>query len=321
MTGSESAAQRVSATERLERLLAMVPWIAGHPDGAPIDEVCDRFGVTPTELVKDLEVVMMVGVHPFTPDMLIDAWVDDDLVIIRYAEAFRRPLRLTASEAVGLVAAASAVRSIPGADRDGPLHRAVTKLAGVLGADQGPGLDVDLGDASAEIFGLLDEARRARRQIDIDYADPGEETHRHRRIEPAHLFSAAGNWYVSGWCHRAAENRLFRVDRILQARPTEDPFDRPGGAGDTEVNFDEELPRIRLRVDRSSAWIIDPVPVLTRVDGEDASEIELAVGSRRWMGRLLLRLGPAATVVEADPRLDAMLLAKNEAEAIRARYR
>ena len=51
---------------RLQRLLAMVPWIAAH-DGPTIDEVCERFGITPEQLAADLEVVWLVGLPPYTP--------------------------------------------------------------------------------------------------------------------------------------------------------------------------------------------------------------------------------------------------------------
>ena len=45
---------------RLQRLLAMVPWIAAH-DGPTMDEVGERFGITPAQLAADLEVVWLVG--------------------------------------------------------------------------------------------------------------------------------------------------------------------------------------------------------------------------------------------------------------------
>ena len=114
-----------SATDRLRRLLALVPWVAAHADGATVDEICTRFDFTPARLLDDLDTVMMVGVHPFTPDTLIDVWVTDDRVTIRYADSFTRPLRLTPGEAVALVAAARGLLATPGSEPDGPLARAL----------------------------------------------------------------------------------------------------------------------------------------------------------------------------------------------------
>ena len=87
---------RLTARDRLARLLAIIPWVAEHPDGAPIDDIVERFAYPRAQLLDDLQdVVFFVGVHPFTPDSLIEVEVGDDRVSIRYAEWFSRPLRLS----------------------------------------------------------------------------------------------------------------------------------------------------------------------------------------------------------------------------------
>ena len=76
-----------ASAERLQRLLAMVPWIAAQ-DGPRIDEVCSRFGITPAQLAADLEVIWLVGLPPYTPDALVDVVQEGDRVWIHYAEVF-----------------------------------------------------------------------------------------------------------------------------------------------------------------------------------------------------------------------------------------
>lgn len=309
-----------SATERLARLLALVPWVAAHPDGVPVDEVCARFAVDREQLLDDIDTVMLVGVHPFTPDTMIEAWVDDDRVIIRYADTFARPLRLTAQEAVGLVTAAQGLAAVPGGDRHGPLQRAIDKLAGVLGPGGDPALRVDLGGASRDVFDLLDRARADRLQAEIIYPDADDATGHRRRIEPARLFSASGNWYVAGWCHRAGDHRVFRVDRIVSAEVTDEAFTQEVPDTPDAVRIDEAAPQVELEVDRSTAWLLDTVPVVQRHDRGDTVGVTLAVGSPRWLARLLVQLGPTARIVASDPRLPAAELARAEAARIRARY-
>ena len=133
-----------TATDRLRRLLALVPWVAAHPEGVPIAEVCARFEIAPDRLVADLETVMMVGVHPFTPDTLIDLWLDDGVVTVRYADSFTRPLRLTPAEAVDLVTSARALLAPRARALRRPLPRALDKLAEVLGPDALAAVDVTL---------------------------------------------------------------------------------------------------------------------------------------------------------------------------------
>src|SRR5256885_7751445 len=111
---------RLGAEPRLRRLLAVVPWVAAH-EGPTIDEVCSRFGCTEDELLADLELLWFCGLYPYTPDMLIEVDIADGRVWIRYAEYFRRPLRLTPAEGLALVGAGAALQSVARADPGGPV--------------------------------------------------------------------------------------------------------------------------------------------------------------------------------------------------------
>ena len=53
--------------------LSVIPWVAEHPDGALIDDIVERYAYPRAQLLDDLQdVVFFVGVHPFTPDSLIE---------------------------------------------------------------------------------------------------------------------------------------------------------------------------------------------------------------------------------------------------------
>jgi proteasome accessory factor C len=49
-----------AATERLSRLLAMVPYLVTR-QGIPLAEAAREFGITEEELVKDLELLFVCG--------------------------------------------------------------------------------------------------------------------------------------------------------------------------------------------------------------------------------------------------------------------
>src|SRR5205807_7438854 len=139
---------------RLPRLLALIPWVAGR-DGPRMDEVCARFGYKEAELVADLELLFLCGLHPYTPDVLIDVDIADGRVWIRYADYFSRPLRLTPAEGLALLAAGKAVQSFPGADQSGPLARGLAKLARTLGVAGEDALDVALAAVPEEVMGTI----------------------------------------------------------------------------------------------------------------------------------------------------------------------
>src|SRR3954469_17690992 len=159
---------RVSADDRLRRLLALVPWVVAH-DGPTIEEVCARFGLTESELIAELDLVWCCGVHPFTPDSLMEVTVEDERVWIKYADWFDRPLRLTPEEGLALVAAGAALLAVPGADPEGPLARGLRKIAGVLGLDPNGAIEVRLGAVSDAVLSSLRDAVTESKQVEIDY--------------------------------------------------------------------------------------------------------------------------------------------------------
>lgn len=62
-------------------------------------------------------------------------------------------------------------------------------------------------------LGLLRQALRERRRLDIAYAD-AEGRPSERRLDPLGLFFWGDRWTLVGWCHLRGDFRHFRVDRI-----------------------------------------------------------------------------------------------------------
>ena len=122
--GSHPREPRRSSARGSQRVLALVPWILAHP-GVTLAELATRFEVSERELERDLELLPMCGLPPYTADRLIDVSVIDGAVEIRLAEYFERPLRLTPAEGLALLAAGRALLAVPGSDTDGPLATAL----------------------------------------------------------------------------------------------------------------------------------------------------------------------------------------------------
>lgn len=290
----------LKADERLRRLLALVPWVAGQ-DGPKVADVCARFGCTEAELLDDLDHLFLCGLHPYTPDALIEVDVADGRVWIRYADYFARPLRLTPAEGMALVAAAKSILATPGADATGPLARGVAKLTGALGPG-GDAVDVELGEAPGGVLDALRSAVGERRQVAIDYYAFGRDEWTERVVDPYAVFSAAGQWYLSAYCHAVDDERLFRVDRVRRAELQDATFAPPAGEPDFTVYEPRpDDPRVVLDLAPEAAWVIEQYPVesVTR-RARGHQRVRLAVSERAWLERLLLRLGTTATVVEGD---------------------
>lgn len=314
---------RLTARDRMARLLSVMPWVAER-DGATVDEISTRFDYPRDQLMRDLrEVLLFVGVHPFTPDTLIEVDINDDVVTIHYADWFTRPLRLSTDDGARLLTAGRTVLSMmPDDDETGPLVRALAKLEMALGDGADRAVDVRLGEAPEAILDGLRRALAERRQIDIEYYAYGRDELTRRRVDPARMFSDGGQWYLSGWCHRAEADRVFRVDRIRSLAVTDDPV-----AADTpesvDVNFTPSAndPRISLRLSPAAAWVAETYPAESVDHHPDGSvDVDMTVTAMPWLERLLLRLGPAAEVLEADDRIGSDVAARAAARVL-ARYR
>jgi len=312
--------RRTTADDRLRRLLALVPWVAAQ-GGADVEEVCTRFGCTEDELRSDLELLFMCGVHPFTPDSLVEAWLEDGRVHISYADWFRRPLRLTPAEGLVLVATARAQLSVPGTDPAGPLARALDKVAVLVGVEPGEGVEVELGEADRGLLAELQAASAGRQRVEIDYYSFGSDRFTTRLVDPWHTFSSGGAWYLRGHDHLADEPRLFRVDRIRGSRPTDQEFKPPADPGPAEAYTRRPGdPVVTIDLDPAAAWVaghhpVDDVEVLAG----GRTRVSLPVSEPVWLARLLVQLGPLAAVVDGPPELAGLGAAT--ATRLLARYR
>ena len=320
---------KLTARDRMTRLLAVIPWVV-EQDGALLDDVATRFDYPRAQLVADLtEVVLFVGVHPFTPDSLIEVDITDDRVQIRYADWFSQPLRLTPEEGARLVTAGRSVLSLDataaddasGPERASPLLRALTKLGTALGESADRAVDVRLGDAPEATLHTLRRAVAAGTQVELDYYTYGRDELTSRVVDPARVFSDHGNWYLHGYCHRAGDERVFRVDRIRDARALDTPVERTletAGASFTPAGDD---PRVRLHLPADAGWVVEQYPteaVETQPDG--SIDVVMAVTATPWLERLLLRLGPSARIVDANEAIPEDLVHAAAARVL-ARYR
>lgn len=306
---------RPIAAKQVQRILALVPWIAAHP-GSPKDEIAARFGIAVEQLQADLDLVMMIGVPPYSPAEYIDVFDDGETVTIRIAEYFRRPLRLGPHEGLALLAAGRTLLAVPGSDPDGPLATALEKLARALDL---PDLAVEV-DAPPFVEAVREAAARHER-IAIEYWSAGRDEVTTRCIDPQAVFFALGAWYVNAFCHRARDERLFRIDRMRALSVTGEHFEpfepTPPPADLYTPRFDD--PRYTIELPPSARWVAETYPTTEVTERPDGSlRVVLVVSETAWLERLVLRVGTAAQVSGAE---GAEEIARAAARRVLARYR
>ncbi len=316
-TGVVSEAARRSLS-RLERILLLVPYCVAHP-GVSIGELARRLGAPEKEILDDLNLLFVCGLPDYTPADLIEVVIEEDTVVIKMADYFARPLRLTRTEAIPLYLKAQALVHLlhgAGDDRSGlkelaSLRAALEKLGRALLPQEGgvaeltKRIKVQLESGESKWLGLLRDAVTEHRQIDLEYYTYTRDNMTRRKVEPHLVFASLGHWYFSGFCHLAQDKRMFRLDRIKSLELSDELFIPPDDA-------DAELPPplvyvpgpddvlVKIRVSRAVAqWL----PEYYRVDKTKdlrggRQELEFRTDGIPRLEKLLLRFGAGVEVVE-----------------------
>ncbi len=304
-------------------MLSIIPWVAAHPDGVSTGELCGRFAIDRSELIADLETVSMVGLAPFTPDVLIEVIIDEDHVRINLPHAFERPLRMGPEQALALVVRMQGLLAVPGFDPGGPLSRGLGKLSAATGVELDTTLGIELGRAEPQVLDLLRTALHSKRKIEFDYYTYGRDEHTHRIVDPHSIRSHRGQWYLSGFCNSSNEERTFRIDRIstpvLGGEMSGVITSSPPSPHSAEYTPSEDDPVIELLLTSTATWVLERFPYekLTRM-ADGRLSVELRFSSLQRLERLLLRLGSDGAV--SDGPVEMRDAARDAARRVLARY-
>lgn len=312
---------RLTAADRMRRLLAVIPWVSGRGEVA-LSEIADRFDYPIEQLRRDLtEVVQFVGVYPYTPDMLIEVYLDDENERVSFALAdyFTSPLRLTPEEGLSLVSAGLGLLG-SSAGQDSALERALHKVADRFDVALGDELEVSLGGADPVVVDQAMGAAQSSHCVTVDYYSLHRGRTTTRTIEPHRVFSEAGEWYLRGHCRLAGEIRTFRLDRVMSLAVEDETFEPPSTTDATLFAAHEDDIRVTLKLRPEAAWVAEAFPVEEVKRTPRTLRVTLAVSSLTWLQRLLLQLGEQASVEKVVPPLPDDFLA-DAARRILLRYR
>lgn len=302
MPPAETRQAPAKTSERLRRLLAIVPYLVQHP-GTAVLEATRLFGLSERDLLDDLNLLFVSGLPPYGPGDLIDVDIQEGRIWIGMADYFARPLRLTRSEALALYLRGIDLAGAPGLSEAPELASALRKLADGLGPDTLGDLPVRIASAGEDrpVAGL-DELRRAaaeHERVRIEYHAASSAETTTREIDPEEVFLAIGSWYVAAWDGRSDAERLFRVDRIRSVERTGERFEPRGlqGAGRPLYTPGEHDVEVRLRLSPDARWVAEYYETTSETELPDGGlEVVLPAGRLEWLERLLLRLGPQAEV-------------------------
>lgn len=296
----------------LEKVLAILPVVQAN-QGIRVSELSRITGIPEAEIVTDLpDLVNLCGVPPYSPVDLVDLAVENDRVTIRFAEQFRRPVRLTLREALAVDMALAGCEE----QEDGPFARAVAGIRAKLREAVSPEVAEELVKAgegirlvhspglAARLLGVIREAMNRQVEVRIEYFSRSRGRVEERTIQPYGFFEQGGHWYVVALAVERNEVRTFRADRIKSAVPTERDFE-------VREDFDISAYRtagppepgdpalaVSLRFDAAVArFAMEGFPAEAFKEAPDGSVVaRVLTGSTPWLVAELMRWGGTVEV-------------------------
>ena len=295
----------VTSTERLQRLLALVPYVVSRKV-VGLEETATAFGVTQRQLVDDLNLLWCVELRAPDPYCPIDLSYEGGEIMVSQAESIARPLRLAVDEAAALLVALRMLAEVPGAQDRSALSRLIAKLEAAAGEAASVSAQVAIQLDSHNGEGYADQIRRALeggRRLHLSYYVPGRDETTERDVDPMRLLVVDGRPYLEGWCLRAEGVRLFRLDRVLALEELDVPSSPPPDAEHVDVDSglfrpSESDVRVELELSAEGRWVAEYYPCESVTDLADGRvRVVLRTPDTGWVRRLALRLGEDGRVM------------------------
>jgi proteasome accessory factor BC len=316
--GSRGRSESVIRPERFARLVTLAGLLIGaarEENTLPVDQVLRELNISADELREDIEVLNVVnfggGTYVLYAEIVGDEIeVDPDT----YGDNFARPARLLPLEAKALVAAIDLFGDhLPQAG----LATAREKIVGALGHDPSQeGLEIAPGRDDSHVVRTVNEAIHLHRILELHYYKENEDEFVKREVEPYQLVNGPEGWYLGCYDVGRSDTRHFRLDRMKEARMTDEEFEPREGI-DERLAEQEWLAhgevasagvaRVWVAPERAR-WLREERTVVEELS-DGAVVVEVPYGSTDWLVREILKGAGDLVALEPDDAREAVLAA------------
>lgn len=307
-----------TAGQQLERILYLLP-LAGREGGVGLAEAAERLGVSVSTVQRDIEeMTARAFYHPAGGADEIQILLEADRVRIYSNRKFDRPTKLSGREmlalAVGLRAAAAEAPLDAAAGIRDLAHRIEMELAVTSSGGEEERFEIAGGDHQEEgVRSLLRHAVGSGTSCRIRYLKPAALEPEERDVDPYAVAYASGRWYLLAYCHLREEVRAFRLDRMLEATPLADGFEKPGDFDPAHYVADgrvfrsdgEEQDVVVSYSARVAPWVREHGPVQEL--GNGGVSVSFTTADQGWIVRHVLQYGPEAEILAPSPAREMLI--------------
>ena len=228
------------------RVLALVASAEKNGGMLTFEESAAILGCTERDIPRLAAKLSTISAPPFGPDDNLDVVVKGSLLYVEAPDAWGNWNALPVADVSLLVAA---LRSLA-TGLDAPNRTQAEALASRLLRTLHTELARDAQDRAQavtwglahgvdqQVYDVLHPALEQRRVVTLHYYNHSRDEMQSREVRPHRVVQHDGRWYLSASEHSSAEHRLWRLDRVMSAEPTEQHFE---GEGPTHDLFRREV--------------------------------------------------------------------------------
>lgn len=299
-----------TATSRLARLLALVPYVLTH-QGVSFAEASREFGISESQLKDDLNLIFVSGLPGYTPLELIDVVMDHDTIHIRNADVIAKPMRLAPDEALALLLGLQLLEPLAGeevaalkekisASSVTPVNEIAERLAVI--------------DEVNPVGAIAQDALSKQRRLLLDYYVPSRDEVTQREVDPIRVEVLDGHTYLIAYCRVSEAIRHFRMDRVLSAKIVDRPAAPPTDADANGPLFatSSTANEVILHIAPTARWLIDHL--MARVI--DESTIAAPLAEPEFFVRLVLSMAGQVQILEPASLADQVRAKAQSALAV-----
>jgi predicted DNA-binding transcriptional regulator YafY len=146
-------------------------------------------------------------------------------------------VRITEGELIALFLAERLMQQFQGTPYAADVTSAFAKLSTSLPDEVSVNLEhlresysyrpTPVAESDVKRFALLAQAVREHRRLQLDYWTASRDTTTSRQVDPYHLTSSGGEWYLIGYCHVREDVRMFAPARIRKLQMLDETFELP----------------------------------------------------------------------------------------------
>lgn len=303
------------AADKLAFLLALVPYLMDH-DRVSVAEVAQHFELTEAEIRDAVNLIAVSGIpgttgtyqHNDLFDVAWDDFLDNDQIVLTNLVAIDESPRFSGREAAALIAGLQYLSALPEVTDRAAIATLMAKLS--RGASAVPTQLAVEGTETDATLALVRECVAAGVQVEFTYRSSNGEPER-RRVDPLRVESLDADWYLRGWCHLRGALRTFRLDRIIDARRTDEPIAHQGNEVTLpDTLFEGSLDDVEVTLELAASAL----PLLedyirdsaVTVIADDRVRTSIRVSHLHGLGRLIAGMPGLVTVVEPQEARSAI---------------